>query len=209
AARVALSRATVRLAGSASRIRGERGGCLVGVQTATARLTRNICTSMHMHSDATKPVRDPGRPDPPPHRRRAAERRETGRRDRRQGWDPPVWRLSPPQDFARVGLRQGATGRATSPLLAPAGAVSRARCVARGLSAAVGSPPRSLRCRARGTTQEPWHLEEEGAPSMSDERTSAAADTAQATVVIERTYRARVEELWELWTTKAGFESWW
>lgn len=30
-----------------------------------------------------------------------------------------------------------------------------------------------------------------------------------AKVVIERTYRARVEELWELWTTKKGFESWW
>jgi uncharacterized protein YndB with AHSA1/START domain len=31
----------------------------------------------------------------------------------------------------------------------------------------------------------------------------------QAKVVVERTYRAPVEELWELWTTKAGFESWW
>ena len=28
-------------------------------------------------------------------------------------------------------------------------------------------------------------------------------------VVIERTYPARVEELWALWTTKDGFESWW
>jgi uncharacterized protein YndB with AHSA1/START domain len=28
-------------------------------------------------------------------------------------------------------------------------------------------------------------------------------------VVIERTYRARVEDLWALWTTKEGFESWW
>jgi uncharacterized protein YndB with AHSA1/START domain len=28
-------------------------------------------------------------------------------------------------------------------------------------------------------------------------------------MVIERTYKARVEELWELWTTKDGFESWW
>jgi uncharacterized protein YndB with AHSA1/START domain len=28
-------------------------------------------------------------------------------------------------------------------------------------------------------------------------------------IVIERTYRARVEELWELWTTKKGFASWW
>lgn len=28
-------------------------------------------------------------------------------------------------------------------------------------------------------------------------------------VVLERSYEARVEELWELWTTKQGFESWW
>lgn len=28
-------------------------------------------------------------------------------------------------------------------------------------------------------------------------------------IIIERTYRASVQELWELWTTKEGFESWW
>ena len=28
-------------------------------------------------------------------------------------------------------------------------------------------------------------------------------------VVIERTYRASLEEIWNLWTTKQGFESWW
>ena len=40
---------------------------------------------------------------------------------------------------------------------------------------------------------------------MSDENTSAT----RPKVVIERSYRARLEELWELWTTKKGFESWW
>jgi uncharacterized protein YndB with AHSA1/START domain len=30
-----------------------------------------------------------------------------------------------------------------------------------------------------------------------------------ANIVIERTYRAGVEDLWALWTTKEGFESWW
>lgn len=30
-----------------------------------------------------------------------------------------------------------------------------------------------------------------------------------AKTVIERTYRARMEDVWELWTTKDGFESWW
>lgn len=28
-------------------------------------------------------------------------------------------------------------------------------------------------------------------------------------LVIERTYRASAQELWRLWTTKEGFESWW
>jgi len=38
---------------------------------------------------------------------------------------------------------------------------------------------------------------------------SAAAAALRPKVVIERTYRARPQELWELWTSKAGFESWW
>jgi uncharacterized protein YndB with AHSA1/START domain len=28
-------------------------------------------------------------------------------------------------------------------------------------------------------------------------------------IVIERTYAASIEEVWELWTTKSGIESWW
>ncbi|MEJ7602289.1 MAG: SRPBCC domain-containing protein [Kofleriaceae bacterium] len=28
-------------------------------------------------------------------------------------------------------------------------------------------------------------------------------------IVIERSYRARVGDVWDLWTTKQGFESWW
>ena len=44
---------------------------------------------------------------------------------------------------------------------------------------------------------------------MSDTSTTAAADAAQAKVIIERTYHMPIEELWDLWTTKPGFESWW
>ena len=33
--------------------------------------------------------------------------------------------------------------------------------------------------------------------------------TSRASTVIERTFRTHVEELWKLWTTKEGFESWW
>jgi uncharacterized protein YndB with AHSA1/START domain len=35
------------------------------------------------------------------------------------------------------------------------------------------------------------------------------ADRIESNIVIERTYRAAAVELWELWTTKEGFESWW
>jgi uncharacterized protein YndB with AHSA1/START domain len=42
-----------------------------------------------------------------------------------------------------------------------------------------------------------------------NETSKSAVAAPQALVVIERTYRASVEELWALWTTKAGFESWW
>ena len=44
---------------------------------------------------------------------------------------------------------------------------------------------------------------------MTDKIESTAANSTGPKTVIERTYRARVEELWELWTTKEGFESWW
>ena len=32
---------------------------------------------------------------------------------------------------------------------------------------------------------------------------------SQTAIVIERSYQASARELWELWTTKDGFESWW
>ena len=33
--------------------------------------------------------------------------------------------------------------------------------------------------------------------------------TAGTRIVIERTYEASIEDVWELWTTKEGIESWW
>ena len=35
------------------------------------------------------------------------------------------------------------------------------------------------------------------------------SERIESNLVIERTYSADVEELWDLWTTKEGFESWW
>lgn len=43
---------------------------------------------------------------------------------------------------------------------------------------------------------------------MSDTIKSAAATTSSG-FVIERTYRASEDELWAMWTTKEGLESWW
>lgn len=44
---------------------------------------------------------------------------------------------------------------------------------------------------------------------MSVKEKTAATGPSRPSVVVERTYRAGVQELWELWTTKDGFESWW
>ncbi len=39
--------------------------------------------------------------------------------------------------------------------------------------------------------------------------TSTKHDGRRAVVVIERSYRASLDDVWDLWTTKDGFESWW
>ena len=38
---------------------------------------------------------------------------------------------------------------------------------------------------------------------------NTAAEAQRGTVVIERSYRANIGNVWDLWTTKDGFESWW
>ena len=38
---------------------------------------------------------------------------------------------------------------------------------------------------------------------------TAAATAQRATITIERRYRASIGDVWDLWTTKDGFESWW
>jgi uncharacterized protein YndB with AHSA1/START domain len=44
---------------------------------------------------------------------------------------------------------------------------------------------------------------------MSDASKRARAAATGPELVMERTYRASVQELWEMWTTREGFESWW
>jgi uncharacterized protein YndB with AHSA1/START domain len=38
---------------------------------------------------------------------------------------------------------------------------------------------------------------------------SAGEPNAKRRITIERTYQAPIEDVWELWTTKEGIESWW
>jgi len=44
---------------------------------------------------------------------------------------------------------------------------------------------------------------------MSETQPSQAGEAPQAAIVVRRLYRASAEDLWALWTTKDGFESWW
>jgi uncharacterized protein YndB with AHSA1/START domain len=44
---------------------------------------------------------------------------------------------------------------------------------------------------------------------MSTRMGTQKSSTSRSSTVIERTFRTSVEELWALWTTKEGFESWW
>jgi uncharacterized protein YndB with AHSA1/START domain len=39
--------------------------------------------------------------------------------------------------------------------------------------------------------------------------TAASSDAPRRSITIERTYQAAIEDVWELWTTKEGIESWW
>jgi uncharacterized protein YndB with AHSA1/START domain len=67
----------------------------------------------------------------------------------------------------------------------------------------VGGAARSLRDRAEEETTGPSSPEEE-----REERSTHASPNGTK-VVIERTYRANIKDVWALWTTKDGFESWW
>jgi uncharacterized protein YndB with AHSA1/START domain len=39
--------------------------------------------------------------------------------------------------------------------------------------------------------------------------TTQTRPQSDAKIVVERTYKASLQDVWDLWTTKDGFESWW
>jgi uncharacterized protein YndB with AHSA1/START domain len=40
-------------------------------------------------------------------------------------------------------------------------------------------------------------------------KTAPSPDASKRRITIERTFQATLEEVWDLWTTKEGLESWW
>lgn len=44
---------------------------------------------------------------------------------------------------------------------------------------------------------------------MKQTRTPESGLASRRRITIERTYKATIEDVWELWTTREGLESWW
>jgi uncharacterized protein YndB with AHSA1/START domain len=40
-------------------------------------------------------------------------------------------------------------------------------------------------------------------------KTSTSSEAPRQKIIFERTFRATVQDIWDLWTTKKGLESWW
>jgi uncharacterized protein YndB with AHSA1/START domain len=44
---------------------------------------------------------------------------------------------------------------------------------------------------------------------MSGQRQDGGAVGSRKRITLERLYRAELQDVWDLWTTKDGIESWW
>src|SRR5262245_53108560 len=165
--------------------------------------------TMHMHNDAYRCLSDPGRPHAPPHRGGAPRRRAGGERYRRHRRHRPVGGLAPSRHPAQGGLRAGSPGWAQAALFTAAGALPRARCLGRRLPKPLGGAPRRVRRGARPQAEVP-HGKTPGDRDMANKTTNETSPAAsKRRITLERTYDARIEDVWELWTTKDGNESWW
>src|SRR5258708_20905094 len=150
-----------------------------------------------MHRHANQRLFAPRRPDAAAHPRRLARRRAAGQRPRGRGGHPPVGRVAPLAHPARCRVRdRSPRGRAALLLAAPR-AFSRARRLGRAVPEAVGGAARSLRPATR-TQTESTRGQAQGDGIMTKRR-----------ITLERTFAAPIEDVWELWTTREGIESWW
>src|SRR5262249_2789651 len=154
----------------------------------------------YIHGRAIRHFPGPRRPDSPRHRPGPAEGRAAGQRHRRAGGHPPIRRLPSSAHPPANRLRCDAAGWATAFLFPPPGTFPRAGRLARAVPRPVGGAPRPPGRRARRRA-EGSQVQTQGATRMND--------TDRSKTIVERTYRAHPKELWDLWTTKEGFESWW
>lgn len=75
---------------------------------------------------------------------------------------------------------------------------------------AVGRPPRRVCSRARTQAAATSAQTADAEERMKNSHTPTAPASAPRTrITLERVYRADVQDVWDLWTTKEGIESWW
>src|SRR5262245_47945643 len=159
---------------------------------------------MHMYRYAYRRVPNAGRSDAPANRRGAARRRARGQRRRRSRRHPSIRCFAAPSYPAGGRIRARASRRNAAVLLAAARAVPGARRMGGCLSRPLGTPTRPVgRGLGTQTTNARARAQEEIVMS------NAAKPSTRGHVTLERTFDAPIEDVWDLWTTKDGIESWW
>src|SRR4051812_8702634 len=161
---------------------------------------------MHMHGNANT-VCDASRSHPIPDRR-APSRRRTGRLGHRRTCRCPSVRcLAPPRNSLGAWPRPDAPRWTTSTLLPAPRSLPGHRSMGDRLPPPLGRATRSPRCGAGQKDEFSKEQHERRRHRMS--AAAARAPRGRKTFSIERMFSASVEDVWTLWTTKAGIESWW
>src|SRR5581483_11632459 len=111
-----------------------------------------------------------------------------------------------PAHPARGRIRQSPSRGPAAAVLAASGALSGDGRLAGRVSCSLGRAARAVcgRTGSQANRTIPSEIQSQGEKLMTPDT------DAQAPVRFERRYEnAEVQDLWELWTTKEGFESWW
>src|SRR5262245_3403177 len=146
-----------------------------------------------------------GRSESLPDRRGLARGRAAGQRPCRADGHPPVGGVATPPHPGGSRVRSSPARRSAALVFSAARAIPRAQRVGQPVPRIVGRPSRRVwrgaRTQTTGTPALPPHTEE----TMTD---TLKASTGNR-ITLERTYRAELQDVWDLWTTKDGIESWW
>src|SRR5262249_10200400 len=111
------------------------------------------CTITYIYYHEYRRLRSPGRSHAPPNRRDPPGRRARGQRHRRSRRHPPIRRVASPPHSDRGRVRRDAARGNETPLLAPPGALPRARYLDLALPLPLGVAARPARRRARETEE--------------------------------------------------------